>query len=162
MIFNMEKYFNFIKIVGVLVLAYLIVTTIGIRLFEVNSPALNMQYIASLKEIPSQVKVNLLAFTTMFQQRDTQTEIDTFKKKTGVVEMAISKEEQAKKIDSIAQTTNPAPNTVFDYVSKGVAASTPDKDGRVVLRLDEATQKNIEYKQFTRPDGTVLEIMILK
>lgn len=157
-----QKFQNIGKIGISLVLSYLVAMVVGKNLFLGNSPQINMQYIASLRETPSRVKVYLSSLPSMFQSNDVQKKMDEFKQKTGAVEVAVTKEEQQKQVAAVAQTTNPAPNALFNYVSKGVAASAPDKQGEVVLRLDPETQKNIEYKQFTRPDGTVLNILILK
>lgn len=159
----MSKFFELLKIGGGMFAAYIFVVIVGARLFMPNSPEINMQYIASLREIPSYTKVQLASLGSLFKNKDAviQKEVDTFKKKTGAVEIAVSKEEQKTLVDSVGQTTNPAPNAVFNYMSKGVAASAPDAQGKVILRVDENTQQNIKYKQFTRPDGSVLEIMIL-
>ncbi len=93
----------------------------------------------------------------------TQQKIDEYKKKTGAVEIAVSKEEQKVLTESMGQKTNPVPDAVFNYISKGVAVTAKsaqaDEVNEVVLRVDPETQ--VEYKRFTRPDGTTLDIMIL-
>lgn len=152
---------NIGKIILSLTLSYLLAIVIDRSLFLDNSPQINKQFIASLQETPSRVEVYLSSIPLLFQQDNLQKQIDDYKKKTGAVEVAVSTVEQQKVQDSLAQTTNPAPNALFNYISTGVAASTPDKQGEVVLRLDPQTQKNIEYKRFTRPDGSTLDIMIL-
>ena len=161
---NMNKPIELLKIVGGMLFAYGFAVLVGSNLFMVDSPKINTEYLATLHEVPSYMEVQLASLKTTFSNKDraVQDSFDTFKKQTGATEIAISQNEQKKLVDSAAQLTNPAPNAIFNYVSKGVAASAPNTDGQVVLRFDSQTQQNIEYKRFTRPDGTVLDIMILK
>jgi hypothetical protein len=160
----MQKIIEIIKIGFGLVLAYIFVIIVGNILFLNNTPQINMQYIASLREIPSYVGTQLASLSTMFENKDAliQNNVAQLEKQTGATEIPISSDEQKTMVDSVAQTTNSAPNAIFNYVSQGVAASAPDTNGQVILRFDPKTQQNIEYKRFKRPDGTYIDIMILK
>ncbi len=159
----MSKLFEILKIGGAMLGAYLIVATVGTNLFMSNSPQINMEYIASLREIPSNAKVQLASLGSIFVNKDAavKKEIDSFKKETGAIEVAVSKEEKKTLVDSVGQKTNPVPNAVFNYMSKGVAAHEDTATGKTIIRVDESAQQQIEYKRFTRPDGTILDIMIL-
>lgn len=160
----MTKLITLLKICGALLTSYFIVTFFGTKLFVDNTPTIDMQYIASFREAPSLVSVYISSLGSLFSNPDKeiQKQVDEYKKETGAVEVAVSEEEQKTLVDSMSNPENPVPNAVFNFVSKGVAASAPDKNGKVILRMDENTKKNIQYKRFTRKDGTTLDIMILK
>jgi len=156
----MSKIIVLLKIAGGMLVSYLVVATIGTQLFEVNSPKINMQYIASLRETPSKVWVSIASLGSMFNRPDTQKQMEEFAKKTGATEIAVSAEELKTVAKSLENTTNPLPNAVFNYVSQGVATAKAAEEGEIIMRIDPKT--NIEYRRFIRKDGTVLEIMILK
>lgn len=150
------------KIIVGIAVAYFISFFIGGRIFLMNTPHINEQYIASLRETPSRVGVFITSLASFLQKDNTQKEIERFKTETGSTEVAVSDTDKQKLIDSTSLVENPQPDALFNYVSKGVAASKPSTQGETVLRLDEQTQQNLEYKRFVRPDGTVLDILILK
>jgi len=156
------KLFNLIKTTFGMLAAYLLVVLMGSNIFLKNSPKINMEYIASLRETPSKISTYLSSLGSQFGNRDKilQEEIETLKKETGVVEIAISTDEQKKLADSISQSSNPLPNAIFNYVSRGVAASVDEKSKQGVVRIDPST--NIKYKRFSRPDGTFLDVMIVE
>jgi hypothetical protein len=161
----MSKLFEFLKIWSAMLAAYIVVATVGGKLFMTNSPKLNMEYIASLREIPSYTKVQVSSLASLFTNKDkaVQKQVDELKKQTGAVEVAVSKEEQKTLVDSMGHKTNPVPEAVFNYVAKGVAvtAKSAKAEGvqeQVVLRIDPET--NIQYRRFQRPDGTFLDVMI--
>jgi hypothetical protein len=156
----MSNFFSALKIFIAMGIAYLFVISFGTRLFERNSPKINMQYIASLRELPSKAKVTIASIGSIFSKKSTDTQIEEFKQKTGAIEVAIPDEEKKTLITTTGKTENPVPNAVFNYISQGVAAAQPSEGSGTVLRIDPKT--NIEYKRYQRKDGTFIDIMILK
>ena len=167
----MSKFTQLLKIAGGLLASFVIVSFISPRLFVENTPALNVEYIASLKEIPNGLRelpsktstyfASLFNFSNASQTpQEQEKQLQKFTADTGAVEVPLSAKEVQQAGASAGQPVNPAPNAVFKYISTGVAASEPDPSGKVIIRIDPETQKNIQYKRFKRPDGTYLDIML--
>lgn len=160
----MSNIVTLFKICGALVLAYVLVVIINPRLFVDNSPVINKQFIASFREAPSYISVQFSALAYLFHNKNKAVldEVSTIQKEVGGTEVELTSDEKAQLVNASGSKTNPAPNAVFNYVSQGVAASEIDTQGHVVLRMDASTQQNMEYRRFTRSDGTTLDVLILK
>jgi hypothetical protein len=162
-----NRFFEFLQIGGAMLAAYIFVATIGSSLFMSNSPKLNMEYIVSLREIPSYAKVQVSSLASLFTNKDKaiQKQVDELKQKTGTVEIAVSKEEQKKIAESIGQKTNPAPGAVFEYVAKGIAvtAKSAKAEGvsEKIYRFDPGTKTNFVRKKSSSSPTGYIEVMIL-
>lgn len=156
----MHKLTELLKIGGTLLFSYLLVSIISPRFFINNTPQVDVQYIASLRdgvrEAPSKAKVFMASlFTPKNSAKQVEIQIEEFKKETGATEVAFSPVEETKLAETVMQTTNPVPNAVFNYMSKGVAASEPDTQGNVVIRFEGETK----IREFTLKDGRIVRIM---
>jgi len=150
-----NKRIVFIKILGLILIAFFASTFLIKNLFFVNSPRVNTTFIAKLKQTPSLIaSLPSKLFNSLTKNKSVPNEAPS---NLTVKEQAIS-EEEANKAFSALHAIAPPPDAFFKSLSKGVSAAEQN-NGQVILKIEKGTQYKV--RRFKLSDGQIIDVVDL-
>jgi len=146
-----DKRTFFIKILGLILVAFFASVFLIKNLFLANSPKINTTFISRLKQTPSLIaSLPSKLFNSLTKNPQTN-------KTPSNIEKQVIKEEANKAILSLHSIT-PPPNAIFKIISKGVSAAEQN-NGQVILKIEKGVQYKV--RRFTLSDGQIIDVVDL-